>query len=42
MFSRIEERDTEIHYSETPLIQILGGQLNLFELEGFPIKGYYI
>ena len=26
-------------YSETPLIQIHGDQLNLFELEGFPITG---
>ena len=29
-------------YSETPLIRIHGDQLNLFELEGFRIKGYRI
>ena len=29
-------------YSETPLIRILGDQLNLSELEGFRIKGYCI
>ena len=27
-------------YSETPLFRIHGDQLNLFELEGFRIKGY--
>ena len=27
------------NYSETPLFRIPGDQLNLFELEGFRIKG---